>query len=83
VLVLAGALAFLALVGARLQDNKKYVSMGAAWESWERHTTFLPRLTALPGAGLVPWLGGLALWLGATWLHMVAVGIPAGIWRWL
>lgn len=83
VLVLAGALAFLALVGARLQDNKKFASMGAAWESWERHTSFLPRLTALPGAGLAPWLGGLALWLGATWLHLWLVGIPAGIWRWL
>jgi uncharacterized membrane protein len=83
VLVLAGAMAFLALVGARLQDRKKFAAMGSAWESWERHTSFWPRVTALPGAGLVPWLAGLALWLGASWPHLWLVGIPAGIWRWL
>ncbi len=83
VLVLAGAIAFLALVGARLQESKKRMTMGANWESWERRTAFLPRLTALPGAGLVPWLGGTLLWLGASWLHLWLVGIPAGIFRWL
>jgi len=83
VLVLSGAMAFLALVGARLQDSKKLAAMGANWESWERRTSFLPRLTVLPAVGLVPWLGGFALWLGATWLHVMLVGIPAGIWRWL
>jgi uncharacterized membrane protein len=82
VLVLTGAVAFLALVGSRLQDRKKILTMGPAWEGWERQTSFLPRLTALPGVGLVPWLGGLALWIGASWLHLWLVGMPAGIWRW-
>ncbi|MFO1254697.1 MAG: NnrU family protein [Sphingomonadaceae bacterium] len=83
VLVLAGAIGLLALVGARLQDNKKIATMGADWESWERKTSYLPRLTALAGVGLVPWLGGAVLWLGATWLHLSLIGLPAGIWRWI
>lgn len=83
VLVLEGALGFLALAGSRLQDRKKYAAMGSAWESWQRRTSFVPRLTALAGVGLVPWLAGLALWLGASWLHLWLVGIPAGILRWL
>ncbi|MBS3929110.1 MAG: MFS transporter [Sphingomonadales bacterium] len=83
VLVLAGAIAFLALAGSFLQDRKKYVMLGAAWETWHRHTTFVPRLTALASVGLVPWLAGLALWLGASWLHLWLVGIPAGIFRWI
>lgn len=83
VLVLAGAMAFLALAGSRLQDRKKLAAMSAAWETWERRTSFVPRLTALPAVGLIPWLAGLALWLGASWLHLWLVGIPAGIFRWL
>jgi uncharacterized membrane protein len=83
VLVLTGTIAFLALVGSLLQDRKKNMTMGAAWESWERHTSFMPRLGALAGVGPVPWLAGLALWLGASWLHLWLIGVPAGIFRWL
>lgn len=83
VLVLTGAIAFLALVGSVLQDRKKYLAMGAAWDSWQRHTSFIPRLTALTGVGMVPWLSGIVLWLGASWLHLWLTGIPAGVFRWL
>ena len=83
VIVLSGATAFLALVGAHMQDRKKEVLMGSAWSTWEHRTSYWPQLGGFAAAGLVPWLGGLALWLGASWAHMAAIGIPAGVWRWL
>ncbi|MCC6926673.1 NnrU family protein [Novosphingobium sp.] len=83
VLILGLAIGFLALVGSFLQDRKKSHLMGPAWDTWERHTTFLPRPAALLGAGAGAWLGGIALWLSATWLHLWLTGIPAGPWRWL
>ena len=83
VLVLTLAIAALALVGSHLQDRKKAVLMGKEWAQWQRRTSYWPRLSGLAKAGLVPWLGGLALWLGATWAHSGAIGLPAGIWRWL
>lgn len=82
-LVLNGAVGFLALVGAHLQDRKKQVLMGAAWQGWEAQTGYWPKLSGLGKAGVVPWVGGLALWLGATWAHMPANGMVAGVWRWL
>lgn len=83
VIVLAGAVAFLALVGAALQDRKKEVLMGGSWSRWERQTSYWPRLGGLAKAGAVPWLGGIALWLIATWAHGPLAGAPAGIWRWI
>lgn len=83
VLVLSLAVALLALLGSLMQDNKKMRLMGESWSMWERRTSFVPNLLALPGAGAVAWLGGLALWLGATWLHLWLIGMPAGLWRWL
>lgn len=83
VLVLAAAMAFLALVGALLQDRKKMRLMGESWSLWEQRTSYFPNLLALPRAGAAAWLGGTALWLGATWLHGLLIGMPAGIWRWI
>lgn len=82
-LVLAGSFVFLALVGAHLQDRKKEVLMGAAWQGWEAQTGYWPRIGGLARAGMVPWLAGAALWLGATWAHIWAAYVPAGIWRWV
>ena len=81
--VLAGSIGFLALVGAHMQDRKKQASMGEAWEGWEARTTYWPRPLRLARAGLAPWLGGLAIWLAATYGHIHANGVPAGIWRWV
>lgn len=81
--VLTFAIAFLALVGALLQDNKKMRLMGESWATWEKRTSYVPRLAALPGAGAFAWIGGTLLWLGASWLHGWLIGIPAGIWRWI
>lgn len=83
VIVLAAAIALLALLGAHLQDRKKQAQMGAAWQAWESRTSYWPHVGALPKAGVVPWLGGLVLWLAASWAHIPAIGINAGLWRWL
>jgi uncharacterized membrane protein len=82
-LVLAGAVAFLALAGSHMQDRKKAVLMGDAWSGWAAKTAFWPRLGGLAGAGLVPWLGGIALWLAASWAHLWGNGMAAGIFRYL
>jgi uncharacterized membrane protein len=83
VFVLSFAIAFLALVGAKLQDDKKMQLMGESWAIWEKHTAYFPRWPLLPQAGLVPWIGGTVLWLGATWLHGWLIAMPAGLWRWI
>ena len=83
VIVLSLAVAVLALLGAHLQDRKKRMLMGAAWQGWETQTSYWPKLGALGKAGAVPWLGGIALWLVATWTHGWLIAIPAGVWRWL
>jgi len=83
VLVLTLAIAVLALVGSHLQDHKKQILMGPAWTEWEAKTSYWPRLGGLAKAGAVPWLGGIALWLGASWAHGPLIAIPAGVWRWL
>ncbi|HUQ12965.1 MAG TPA: NnrU family protein [Novosphingobium sp.] len=82
-LVLAGAIAFLALVGAHMQDRKKRELMGAGWAAWEAETSYWPRLSALPGIGIGLWALTLALWLALTWAHIWLAYVPAGIWRWL
>lgn len=83
VTVLAAAIALLALLGTHFQDRKKQAQMGAAWNGWEARTRYWPRLGALSKAGAIPWLGGIALWLAASWAHIPASGIAAGPWRWL
>lgn len=82
-LVLCGAVAFLALVGSHLQDRKKAVLMGDAWAGWQAKTSYRPKLGGLAKAGIVPWLGGVVLWLAATWGHIPTLMMPAGPWRWL
>lgn len=82
-LVLAGSLGFLALAGAHMQDRKKEVLMGEAWADWEAKTSYWPRFGQLGKAGAVAWIGGVIIWLAATFGHIHANGIPAGIWRWI
>ena len=82
-LVVASAVLILALIGARLQDRKKRVLMGDAWVGWESATSYWPRFAKLFSAGLGPWVVGVALWLGLSWLHNPLGGWDAGIWRWL
>ena len=81
--IVAGAILLLALVGAHLQDRKKAALLGEAWTGWEAKTSYWPRWSKLPGAGVVLWLVGAANWLLVTWAHLPAGGIAAGAWRWL
>ncbi|GAA0737223.1 NnrU family protein [Sphingomonas japonica] len=90
-LVLTGAILVLALVGAALQDAKKRRLEPGFWPQWQRETAFVPFANllsgrtrwsaAMPGIGVL--VGGVLLWLAASWAHLPFAGIAAGIWRWL
>ena len=88
-IVLAGTIILLALVGSALQDRKKEKLQPERWRAWEARTSYWPLGAILSGrvrftpAGVVPALGGIALWLAATWAHLPLAGMPAGIWRWI
>lgn len=71
------AVLVLALVGAAAQDAKKRAQLGERWAQWERRTSFVPfaRGFALPGWFAL--IGGTLIFLGATWLHPLAVGVWA------
>ena len=80
VLILSGAVAFLALGGAAGQDVKKAKLMGDAWNGWVARTSFMPK-PAWPGRTAL--IGGTLIWLAATWAHPIAGAPTAGIWMWL
>lgn len=78
-MVLDGAILLLALGGAVGQDSKKSRLMGARWHEWSAQTSFLPFGRGVKSPGTLAMAGGTVLFLGATWLHP----IPVGIWRWI
>jgi uncharacterized membrane protein len=88
-IVLATAVIVLALVGAALQDRKKQRLQPDLWPVWESKTSFLPFAAIaagrarLGGFGMHALLGGIVVWLVATWAHIPLAGWPAGVWRWL
>ncbi|MCB2048319.1 MAG: MFS transporter [Novosphingobium sp.] len=82
-LVTAGAMGFLALVGAHMQDRKKQALLGEAWTAWEAKTSYWPRLSGLAQIGWGLWLAAIAAWFAVTWLHVWMAGVPAGAWRWV
>ena len=88
-IVLAAAIVVLALVGATMQDRKKERLVPDLWPAWESKTSYLPFAAIvagrarLGGFGLHALLGGLVVWLAATWAHLPLAGWAAGIWRWL
>ena len=88
-ILLCAGIGFLALFGAYMQDGKKRDQLGDAWLQHERSTSFVPLggqlagrvawSTANPGAVAI--IGGVLLWLAASWAHPL-LGAPAvGIWR--
>ncbi|UBM08074.1 NnrU family protein [Cupriavidus metallidurans] len=88
-IVVALAMIVLALVGAALQDQKKERLLPDRWPDWEAKTSYLPFAAIvtgrarLAGFGSHALLGGLIVWLAATWAHLPLAGVAAGIWRWL
>lgn len=90
-LVICAAMALLALVGALGQDAKKARLIGQPWRDWQAKTSFIPFAAIVTGKlpwasavpGPVPLLGGLFVWLLATWLHGVSGGPTAGPWLWV
>lgn len=82
-ILLAVAIAFLALVGAALQDRKKAALQPDFWPEWERRTSYLPLARGFANPGTVALVGGTALWLAASWAHLPLAGWHAGMWRWI
>jgi uncharacterized membrane protein len=78
-LVLDGAILLLAGVGAALQDRKKAALMGEAWHEWTAQTAFWPFARGFANPGAFALVGGTLLFLLATWLHPM----PVGLWRWI
>jgi len=74
-----GSILILALVGSAFQDRKKAGLMGDRWHEWTAQTAFVPFARGVANPGAVALVGGTALYLFATWLHP----LPVGLWRWL
>jgi len=76
-LVVAVTVLVMALAGAAGQDVKKRGHLGQAWSRWVAKTSYLPfgRGFALPG--WFAFIGGTVLFLSATWLHPIPVGVWA------
>ena len=88
-IVVAAAMIVLALVGAALQDRKKERLQPDLWPAWESKTSYVPFAAIaagrarLGGFGLHAIVGGVVVWLAATWAHSPLAGWAAGIWRWV
>ncbi len=88
-IIIAVAIIVLALLGAALQDKKKEKLQTAMWRDWESRTGYWPFAAIAAGkakfGGFRPHdlAGGVVIWLAATWAHIPAAGIAAGIWRWI
>jgi len=82
-LVLSATIAFLALVGAALQDEKKARQLGQVWLDWRSKTGFIPYSRGLKSADGFALLTGTLLWLAATYAHGALGYRPAGVWAFL
>ncbi|MBX9796780.1 NnrU family protein [Sphingomonas sp.] len=88
-LIVAGGIGLFALVGAAGLDAKKSALQPELWTAWKAMTSFMPFQAIAEGrarfGGFRPHdlAGGVVIWLAATWAHIPAAGIAAGVWRWL
>jgi uncharacterized membrane protein len=85
-LVIATGILILTFFGSILQDRKKQALLGDAWRGWETRTSFVPFAAIANGKiplraawpGAFPVIGGIALWVAASWFHPM----PVGPWFW-
>lgn len=88
-IIVAVAIIMLALVGAAMQDRKNEALQPEFWREWERRTSYWPFAAIasgrarLGGLGTHALIGGLVVWLFATWAHIPLSGWRAGIWHWI
>ena len=82
-LILCASIAFLALVGAALQDAKKERLLGEVWREWRSKTSFVPYGRGLKSADGFALVTGTILWLAASWAHGALGGRPAGVFAFL
>ena len=78
-MVFDGSIFFLAIVGSIGQDAKKAKLMGERFHEWVAQTAFIPFTRGAAWPGTTAFVGGTLLFLLATWLHP----LPVGIWRWV
>lgn len=84
-LIVAGGIFTLTFFGSLAQDRKKQSLLGDAWRGWEERTSFIPFAAVFAGKipvralwpGWVALIGGVVIWIGASWLH----AMPVGVWR--
>ena len=76
-LIVAGTVLVMALVGSAGQDVKKRRHLGAAWDEWVAKTSFVPFGKGIALPGWIAFAGGTAIFLVATWLHPLPVGVWA------
>lgn len=87
--IVTAAMIVLSLVGAALQDRKKARLQPEVWSAWVRQTSYVPFAAILAGRarlsgfGMIATVGGLLLWVVASWAHIPLSGWRAGIWRWI
>lgn len=84
-LVFFAALGGLALGGAALQDVRKRRELGAAWETFESHTSMIPFAAVAAGTarlslkdvGLWRLLAAVFVWMAMLHFHTPLFGVPA------
>ncbi len=79
-LIVSVSFLILALGGSAGQDIKKERLLGDIWREWKARTAFVPFGRGLAWPDLFAFVGGTALWLGATYAHGALGYRPAGVW---
>ena len=88
-IIVAVAIIVLSLVGAALQDRKKARLDPQGWSAWQGRTSYWPFQAIVQGRarfggfGAHALVGGVLVWLLATWAHIPLAGWAAGVWRWI